>query len=225
MKKLMTALAVCLAAGFAVAAPAGGSVVSSNIVGYSSVAGYGAGVFCGVVFEKVGGGTNTLSQQFDTSAMLDWVDNVAYFNPGDGTWPTYYYGSDVAGQFGTIGDPDMPIGVGILTQFSPATVKQIGQVHDTTQPFTHKLPAGASLMSSAWPVPMKLSKFDWSGLVPYADNIGFYNVGDGSIDTYYWDGTGFTQDFATYPLSDTIADIGVAILVGNSVDVAITENF
>jgi len=224
MKKLMTALAVCAVASLSLAD--GTTVTSANIVGYCAATANGVGALSGTVFEKVGGGTPTFSQLYDTSAMLDWVDNVAVFNPADGTFPTYYWGAGgIEGQFDTIGDPAMPLGFGLLTSLTPAKVNQAGQVHDITTPYTHHLAAGASIVSSAWPVPFNLSKFDWSGLAPYSDNIGIFNAADGTFATYTWDGTGFTQDFATYPLSGEIGGSGFAILVGNSYTIDVVEQF
>jgi hypothetical protein len=102
MKKLMTAMAICAAASYTLAA---GSVTSANVVGYKGNVSAFANNFTmiGIPFSPVGGGATPIAQLFTDNTVFtagDTLlnsDNILVWN---GSSYTYYFYSSDAGSPG-----------------------------------------------------------------------------------------------------------------------------
>jgi hypothetical protein len=169
MKKLMTALAVCLAAGFAAAA----GVMSSNIVGYVNVPLGATTAIVGIspAFKQVGGADQNILTMFDPS-QLNEGDYLMEWNPAIGDLNLYTY---IGGWFspdstlldetnvGTKG-PAMGSGSGFLIASASAKLTIAGEVNRTAQVTTTINPGDYTFLSAAYPVPFDLNAINWSGV-------------------------------------------------------------
>jgi hypothetical protein len=181
MKKLMTALAACLVAGFVVAQ----SVTSANIVGYNTATVTGGGQnIVGINFEAVGGGASTFqtvngNKSFsDGDFLYQWDGSIGTFGGGyswDAGGSTWY---DVAAD--DVGDPVVSAGSGFwLICAASESITVAGQVPVSG---TQLVIPGSSQYIVANPVPTGMdlndTAFTWTG------------ISDGDF-IYVWDGSSF----------------------------------
>lgn len=187
MKKLMTALAVCLAAGFVAAT--GGGVVSSNIVGYVNTTATGPSFSTGSMFISVGSPTavwrlgdiiakgmdptsdniqflSTISAETElTATYVDEAHAIAY-SMTKGWWNLDLDTS--------LDDTTVAIGTAFLCNFgSPdITFTYAGEVKQgaTTLDLSGLL---SPMIANCTPVDLVLGDLTATGIDPTSDNIQF----------------------------------------------------
>jgi len=195
MKKLMTALAVCAVAGFALAT--GGGVVSANIVGYMNKTAPGTYISTGPMFISVGS-TNKTWRLGDISAtgMDPTSDNIQFLSAADANvvlTATYVDAAHAITYSMTQGwwnlDLDTSLdnttvasGTGFLTSFASVgiTLTYAGEVLQSTN--TIDLSGmNYPMIANPTPVDLVLSNITCSGMDPTSDNIQFLSPTDANV--------------------------------------------
>lgn len=233
MKKLMTALAVCLAAGFVAAT--GGGVVSSNIVGYVNTSHESNKLFMlGSNFEKIGISGNSITfGSLVGSVGFEDLDNiqvgVANVTGGiDFTDFFYLGGMWVESDYTTpANDVEFPAGISVWLILNTAQkVTQSGQVRTGSTLFNFQANK-LTLTSSAYPVPFNpnASSCVWSGLQD-TDNIqvGVANASGGlDFTDYFYLGSQWVEsDYTT--TAGVIAPAGAGFWVLTQGDATLTQS-
>ena len=186
----------------------------SNIVGYYNQDGGGYRVsipsFVGVNFANIA--DTKLVDVIETADLSPYSDEVQVYDSVAGTYTTYLW--DGAEWTDGLNTNDILIEPGKGYVFS--TVNDVifkGQVIDTPT-YQHEVPEGYSMFGSAFPVPLKASKFNFAAVLQaFSDEIQVYDAVAGVWDSWMWDGTRFTDGANTLP--DELASIGQGILFGN----------
>jgi len=200
MKKLMTALAVCLAAGFVAAAPAP-SVTSSNIVGYVKTTATGPSFSTGCMFVSVGSPTAVWRLgDVTVSGMDPSQDNIQFLNTIDASTELTATYIDTATSINYVGDTSIVgwwdfslttsldnvmvgAGTGFLCNFASPNVifTYAGEVLQGS--ITLDLSGLLSpMIANFTPVDLTLGQLTVAGMDPSQDNIQFLNTVDASTD-------------------------------------------
>lgn len=203
MKKLMTALAVCAVAGFALAT--GGGVVSANIVGYVNQPVVGQYFSSGNMFITVGS-TNQTWRLGDVTVtgMNPQEDIIQFLSPANANTILYATYIDAATAVGVLGDPTWQgwwdptssFAVRLDDTMIAAGTGFLCNIVNTNVSFTY---AGQVLQGSTTlnlsglqypmianftPVDLVLSNLTVSGMNPQEDIIQFLNPADANTMLY-----------------------------------------
>lgn len=213
MKKLMTAFAGCMIAGFLSAA-----VESQNIVGYQTLAGNTGFTVVAPTFVTVGG----VSQQLTFSSIqgaFTATDNLQFFNAAGDVTTTVYWLDDTFGvatgwyaeDFSTsLADQTVPAGTAFFVSMAAGgNIVMAGQVEKAAVTVTAV--SGFTAVGNARPYDITFGDLASNGLTA-TDNIQFFNEAGDVIRTVYWldDSFGvapgwYAEDFSTSVAADPIA--------------------
>jgi hypothetical protein len=219
MKKLMTALAACLVAGFVVAQ----SVTSANVVGYYGIAKFDSqNAWCGQAFQKVGGGNHTLSEMFN-SADLGYGDTIQLFNGSEFVayaWTgTGWENAEL--QVVGVDIPDITMAPSSGFYLTAAnTVNMVGEVSPVNA--TVNLSAGYTLVTAPFPVAFNVDDMDFSALA-YGDAVQVWDAVNLVFVAYVWNGTGW-EDASLNPVTGVIAALGESVFLQVTGNTSFSQN-
>lgn len=238
MKKLVSAFAVCLLAGFV---SAQSTVESLNVVGYSAAPLSGSDLFMfGSNFEKVGstiGEAVTLSSLAPSSGFEDF-DNIQVAvadGLGGVNFTQYFYLTymDPAGWYADdvttyAGDVQLPAGASVwMLLATTQDVTASGQVRSTDTAFTFEANK-LTMTSSAYPIPYNPNTCVWTDAqdfdniqVGVADGLGGVNFTQYFYLSYMDPAGWYADDVTTY--AGDIAPIGAGFWVLTQGDVTMTQ--
>jgi len=181
MKKLMTAFAACLMAGFVSA-----EVSSQNIVGYKTEE---FPLFRGqpMQFQKVGGGVTLITDILDMSTVSPFDDVLEIYDINLG-FVDYMWNGD--SWFNTLTDEEIDIEVipgNAFLVLASGTWLFAGEVASITTCDHPIEPGNFTFVGSAFPADVTLDSFDWSAIEPFSDVLELYDPNLGLVD-YMWNG-------------------------------------
>ena len=220
MKKLMTALAACLVAGFVVAQ----SVTSANVVGYVTQTGSAGFNLYAPMFTTVGsvpaeGKLSAITGNFADFDTIQFVDS-------DGNIPTVYQWLTVAG-IGVAADgwyddamnpvdPTLPQGASyLLNVAAPSDVLNVGEVKNASVVVTAV--TGFAPIGNATPTERNLSEIAFAGGITDFDTVQFVDQ-DGNIPTVYqWLTVGGVGVGADGWYDDSMNPVDVSLPAGKGV--------
>ena len=214
----MTVFAAAAVAGIAMAA-------DSNVVGYTQVAPYDTfgTAWAGQNFVQCGDGAIKLTEMLDAST-LEYGDTIQFWDREDVVFNVYAWNgvgwedTDLNQVGLDIPDIDIPNGIGVLLQ----TVNPVALAGQVSTNLTEvSLSEGLNLTSSLFPVPVDLSKCDFSAL-DYGDTIQVWDTVEFVWVVYAWNGVAF-EDTDLEEVTGVIAQPGEAFFVGVANNTSYTQ--
>lgn len=182
MKKLMTALAICVVATAAFA-----DVVSDNIVGYKKES-RTVGVWTQPIqFSKIGGEETLLTDILDGSTVEPYSDVLEIYDPALGFIGHLWTGSEwINAQTDAATNFVCNLGNSFLVTCATEWTF-LGEV--STNAYIHQLDvSGVTFLGNAFPADCTVASFDWSSMGEYSDVLELYDAAEGFIG-HLWTGT------------------------------------